>query len=107
MQLHSEDIFLSGFSAAYIEPSRLLFPLRAYSVGLKYTADVFSSTDLNPMILVCFVGNTFHVSHQRECACVSVTLAAGLKNTATNGLFRCNVGKQGRTGVQIKGKVIL
>lgn len=57
MRQHSEDSFLSGFSAAYIEPSRLLFPLRVYSIRLKYTTDVFSSADLNQMILVRFVGN--------------------------------------------------
>lgn len=61
MHQHSKDTFLTGLSAAYVERSRLLFPLRVYSIRLKYATDVFSSADLNQIILVHFTGNTCFV----------------------------------------------
>lgn len=102
---HSEDKM--AFLLLNIELSRLFFPLWVNNISLKYTTDDFSSAGLTEWFwFILLEIRVLYESSEAAWLLLCHTCSTTEKCSYAR-IFQVQCEKQGRTWVQIKGKVIL
>lgn len=102
---HSEDQM--AFLLLNIELSRLFFPLWVNNISLKYTTDDFSSAGLTEWFwFILLEIRVLYESSEAAWLLLCHTCSTTEKCSYAR-IFQVQCEKQGRTWVQIKGKVIL